>query len=70
MGFKAFDIIYALTQGGPSKTTQTVAINLYDDAFSKFNMGYACAKSVILFLIIIVITGIQMGITRRKEVQA
>lgn len=69
-GFKAFDIIYALTQGGPSKTTQTVAINLYDDAFSKFNMGYACAKSVILFLIIIVITGIQMGITRRKEVQA
>ena len=69
-GFKAFDIIYALTQGGPSKTTQTVALNLYDDAFSKFNMGYACAKSVVLFLIIIFITGIQMGITRKKEVQA
>lgn len=69
-GFKAFDIIYALTQGGPSKTTQSIALNLYDDAFSKFNMGYACAKSVILFLIIMMITGIQLVVTRKKEVQA
>ncbi len=50
--FKAFDINYALTGGGPSKTTQTIAMNIYDDAFGTFNMGYGCAKSVILFLII------------------
>ena len=61
--FKAFDINYALTGGGPSKTTQTIAMNI-------FNMGYGCAKSVILFLIIAAISLIQLNITRKREVQS
>ena len=68
--FKAFDINYALTGGGPSKTTQTIAMNIYDDAFGTFNMGYGCAKSVILFLIIAAISLIQLNITRKREVQS
>lgn len=69
-GFKAFDIIYALTGGGPSKTTETIAMNIYEDAFGTFNMGYGCAKSVILFLMIAVISGIQLMLTRKREVQS
>ena len=65
--FKAFDINYALTGGGPSKTTQTIAMNIYDDAFGTFNMGYGCAKSVILFLIIAAISLIQLNITRKMR---
>ena len=68
--FKAFDINYALTGGGPSKTTQTIAMNIYGDAFGTFNMGYGCAKSVILFLIIAAISLIQLNITRKREVQS
>lgn len=68
--FKAFDIIYALTGGGPADTTQTIAMNIYDDAFGTFNMGYGCAKSMILFLIIAVISSIQLAFTRKKEVQS
>lgn len=32
----------ALTGGGPSKTTQTIAVNIYDDAFGTFNMRWLC----------------------------
>ena len=68
--FKAFDIPLALTAGGPSKSTQTIALNTYNDAFISFNTGYASAKSVILFLIVAIITIIQLRITRKQEVEA
>jgi len=68
--FKAFDIPLALTAGGPAKSTQTVALNIYNDAFGAFRSGYASAKSVILFLIVALITVIQLRITRKREVEA
>ena len=68
--FKSFDIPYALTMGGPSRLTETMALNIYYDAFGTFEMGYACAKSVILFLIVMVITLLQLRITRKREIQA
>lgn len=68
--FKAFDIPFALTAGGPSKSTQTVALNIYNDAFGSFKTGYGSAKSVILFLIIAIVTIIQLSITRKREVEA
>lgn len=67
--FKAFDIPYAMTGGGPANVTNTIALNIYKDAFSTYNMGYACAKSVILFLIVMLITCIQLWLTRRREIQ-
>jgi raffinose/stachyose/melibiose transport system permease protein len=68
--FKAFDIPLALTQGGPARSTQTIALNIYNDAFGSFRMGYASAKSVVLFLIISLITVIQLIITRKREIEA
>ncbi|MDO4325453.1 MAG: sugar ABC transporter permease [bacterium] len=67
--FKSFDIPYAMTGGGPADATNTIALNIYKDAFSSYNMGYACAKSVILFLIVMAITCMQLHITRKREVQ-
>ena len=67
--FKSFDIPYAMTGGGPGGATNTIALNIYNDAFSTYDMGYACAKSVVLFLIVMVITCIQLYLTRRREVQ-
>lgn len=66
--FQVFDVIYSLTGGGPGRATQSVAINIYEEAF-KGNMryGYATAKSTILFIIVLIITLIQLRVMKRKE---
>ncbi len=53
--FKTFDIIYVLTGGGPGVTTETLNIHTYLNAFKFLKMGYACALSIILIIIIIFI---------------
>ena len=69
--FKVFDAVYALTGGGPGRSTQVIAINIVEEAF-RFNQrfGYASAKAIILFLIVLLITLIQLLIMKRREVEA
>jgi raffinose/stachyose/melibiose transport system permease protein len=67
--FKHFDIPYALTGGGPFNSTETIAINIYREAFQAYNLGYSSAKAVILLLIVCVLTFIQLKLSREKEVQ-
>ena len=52
--FNIFDVIWLLTQGGPSGATQTLPVMIYDRAFNGFAMGEASAISVLLcaFLLI------------------
>lgn len=67
-GFQVFDVIYSLTGGGPGRATQTVAINIYEEAFSgNIRYGYATAKSTILFLIVLTITVIQLKLMKKGE---
>lgn len=67
-GFQVFDVIYSLTGGGPGRATQTVAINIYEEAFSgNIRYGYATAKSTVLFLVVLVITVIQLSLMKRGE---
>ncbi|PKG22780.1 ABC transporter permease [Niallia nealsonii] len=69
--FKVFDVVYALTSGGPGRSTQVMALNIYEEAFSNnFRYGYANAKAMILFLIVLVITLIQTRLLKKKEVEA
>jgi len=66
--FKVFDVVYSLTGGGPGRSTQVIALNIFEEAYSFNNrFGYASAKSMILFLIVFIITLIQIIIMRRKE---
>ncbi|MCF8009609.1 MAG: sugar ABC transporter permease [Halanaerobiales bacterium] len=68
--FKVFDQVYALTGGGPGRATQVVSLNIFNEAFAMQNRyGYASAKAVILFLLILLITGIQLAVMKRKEVE-
>lgn len=67
--FKSFDIPLSLTGGGPANSTQTIALNIYTDAFGAYKTGYASAKSMVLFLIVAVIAVIQLRLTRKREVQ-
>lgn len=67
--FKMFDQNLALTQGGPYKSTEMIALNIYNSAFGENRFGLAQAKAII-FLIIVVVVGItQLVITKRKEVE-
>jgi multiple sugar transport system permease protein len=52
--------------GGPDKAAETIGYYLYVQAFSFFHAGYAAAISVVLFGIILLITGIQMGVLSRR----
>lgn len=49
--FKNFEIIWILTEGGPARFTQTLGINLYNEAFTNFNFGYASSIGVIMLII-------------------
>jgi len=68
--FKIYDQNLALTDGGPYNSTQMVAMNIYNEAFIKRNMGYAQAKAAIFLIIIACISVIQISLTRSKEVEA
>jgi multiple sugar transport system permease protein len=57
--FQVFDQAYVLTGGGPAYATTTIVYYIYNYAFQRFKMGYACATAWILFAIIFVITIIQ-----------
>jgi raffinose/stachyose/melibiose transport system permease protein len=69
--FKVFDAVFALTGGGPGRSTQVIAINIVEEAFRfQQRYGYASAKAIILFLIVLLITLVQLRIMKRKEVEA
>jgi len=68
--FKAFDLIYTLTGGGPGSTTQTVSFDLYKRAFQYFYTGEASAYAIILLVIIIGLSTIFIKyLTRLAEEQ-
>ena len=61
---KTFDIIFVMTQGGPSNASETINILLFSQAFSYFNMGYASSMAVVLFALIMGVCLILMKIRR------
>jgi multiple sugar transport system permease protein len=52
--FNIFDVIWLLTQGGPSGSTQTLPVLIYDKAFNGFALGEASAISVLLCAFLLV----------------
>ncbi len=53
-------------QGGPLNSTLTIALYMYQEAFSRFRLGYASAVTVLLFVLILVVTVIQLRLTQRR----
>ena len=54
--FQVFESIYIMTRGGPVNSTTTLVYYIYRNAFRNFEMGYASAQAIVLFLIIMVLT--------------
>lgn len=68
--FKMFDLNLSLTKGGPFKSTESVAMNIYNEAFLNNRYGLGTAKALLFFVIVAIITVIQVRITKSKEVEA
>ena len=60
-----FDQPYVLTQGGPGSATTTTVLLIYRTAFQNIQFGYGSAISVALFVILLVLTGLQFLIGRK-----
>ncbi len=68
--FKIFDLNFSLTSGGPFKSTESLAINIYTEAFVNNRYGLGAAKAFLFFIIVATITTFQVFYTKKKEVEA
>ena len=67
--FKMFDQNLALTQGGPYKSTEMLALNIYNSAFGANEFGFAQAKAIVFMILVAGIGVTQLIITKKKEVE-
>ena len=68
--FMVYDVNLSLTAGAPYGTTELAAMHVYEKAFTSRQFGVGQAEAIILFLIVALISGIQVYITKQKEVEA
>ncbi len=65
--FQLFDTVAITTTGGPVNATEVLNWFIYENAFVRFNMGYATAIAVVLFLLLVFVSLVQMRILRADE---
>ncbi|MCO4318244.1 sugar ABC transporter permease [Phyllobacterium sp. 21LDTY02-6] len=64
---KSFDIIFAMTQGGPGTASETINIYLYNVAFAYYDIGYASAIAVVFFIVIISMSLALLALRQRTK---
>lgn len=64
-----FDQIISLTGGGPSGSTESIAVLIYKAGFDGSQFGYQSANSVIYFIVVVAISLFQLKILERREMQ-
>ncbi len=64
--FKAYELIFVMTQGGPGTSTKFIVQYIYQAAFEEDRMGYGAAMSVILLAIIGIFTALQFAAQREE----
>jgi len=65
--FLMFDLVYAMTGGGPMKATITLMVHIYNQAFRYIRYGYAGAMAIVFSAIAIAISVFQMRLLRGGE---
>ena len=68
--FMVYDVNLSLTGGAPYGSTEMAAMHVYEKAFTSRQFGTGQAEAIVLFLIVACISGIQVYITKKKEVAA
>jgi raffinose/stachyose/melibiose transport system permease protein len=69
-GFMVYDVNLSLTQGGPYRSTELIAMHIYNEAFlyQRFQTGQA--KALILFALLAAASLIQVGLMKRREIES
>jgi len=75
--FKQFDVNFALTAGGPSgmfmgkaiMTNEFLALNIYQTAFAYRQLAQGQAKAIIFFVVLAVISLIQVRANKKREIE-
>ncbi|WP_024864848.1 carbohydrate ABC transporter permease [Butyrivibrio sp. FCS014] len=68
--FMSFDTNLSLTAGGPYKSTELIAYKIYQTAFTSMNFGEGQAQAIVLFVIVAIISLLQVYFTRKGRVDA
>ena len=68
--FMVYDVNLSLTAGAPYGTTEMAAMHVYEKAFTSRQFGVGQAEALVLFIITACISGIQVYLTKKKEVEA
>lgn len=64
--FQTFDVIHVMTRGGPVDATTTLVYYLYEQGFVGFNAGRAGVSAVVLFILMFIITVLQVRYVERR----
>ncbi len=65
---KVFDIILALTKGGPGGATYSATLEIYREAFQNNHYGLGSAKAIVFFVMVLILTQLVLKIFERREV--
>lgn len=66
--FQVFDQVYVMTRGGPLNSTETIVYYIYHQGFELLDMGYASSMAWILFVIVFLITLVQLKLFRFNQI--
>jgi multiple sugar transport system permease protein len=64
---KSFDIIFAMTQGGPGNASETINLYLYSVAFVYYDVGYGSAIAIIFFALVVALSVLLLYLRRRTQ---
>ncbi len=67
--YKMYDLNYSLTNGGPFRSTESVSMNIFIEAFANNRYGLGTAKAFIFFVAVALITVVQVYLTKRREIR-
>ncbi|BCX12033.1 MAG: lactose ABC transporter permease [Thermosynechococcus sp.] len=64
---KVFEEVYIMTQGGPLNSSKTIVYYIYENAFQRLEINYACTMGLILFLFILSLSLLNLKLGRQVE---
>jgi multiple sugar transport system permease protein len=65
--FRDFETPYVLFGGSAPEQARLLSLEIYQSSFVTFNFGLGSAMSVLLLLFLMVVTGVYLGVTRRRQ---